>query len=103
MISGGRISFTRLTSEVGFNEEYSNTTGFGLGVVWIDYNNDDWPDLFAVNDVGFEPHIYRNNRDGTFTLLDELLPALPDVRMPVTGSSSISRGPSGTAPPWGRP
>lgn len=78
------IMFTRLTTEVGFNEVYSNSTMHMLGVNWIDFNNDGWPDLFVVNDIDFEPHLYRNNRDGTFTLFDIFLPPLPNVRM--TGS-----------------
>ena len=37
----------------------------GLGVVWGDYDNDGWPDLFVGNDT--EPsYLYRNKHDGTF-------------------------------------
>jgi hypothetical protein len=47
----------------------------GLGVAFPDYNNDGWPDIFLVNGSRLEPsggaaptnHLYRNNRDGTFT------------------------------------
>lgn len=48
----------------------------GTGLALIDYNADGYPDLFAVNasklegfPKGREPinHLYRNNRDGTFT------------------------------------
>ena len=38
----------------------------GMGVVWGDYDDDGWPDLFVANDAG-ENYLYRNNRDGTFT------------------------------------
>jgi len=34
-------------------------------VVWGDYDNDGWPDLFVTNDVG-PNYLYRNKRDGTF-------------------------------------
>jgi hypothetical protein len=49
---------------------------FGGGVAWIDYNRDEWPDLYLVN--GGRWHellegkrsvsnaLYQNNRDGTF-------------------------------------
>ena len=41
---------------------------FGSGVAWIDYDNDDFPDLFFVNGApGSSNALYRNNRDGTFT------------------------------------
>lgn len=37
----------------------------GMGVVWSDYDNDGWPDLFVTNDMG-PNYLYRNRRDGTF-------------------------------------
>jgi hypothetical protein len=37
----------------------------GMGVIWGDYDNDGWPDLFVTNDSG--PNLlYHNNRNGTF-------------------------------------
>jgi len=48
----------------------------GSGVAAFDFDNDGWPDIFLVNGSrmegfanGQEPtsHLYRNNRDGTFT------------------------------------
>lgn len=48
----------------------------GCGVAWFDYDNDGWLDLFFVNGTRLngqpkdqEPttHLYRNNRNGTFT------------------------------------
>ncbi len=52
----------------------------GGGVALIDYDNDGWLDLFFVNGWGLqdfpkgqEPtnHLYKNNRDGTFTDVTE--------------------------------
>lgn len=37
----------------------------GMGVVWADYDNDGWPDLFVTNDMG-PNFFYRNKHDGTF-------------------------------------
>ncbi len=34
--------------------------------LWVDYNNDQWPDLFVATDTGVSP-LYRNNGNGTFT------------------------------------
>lgn len=38
---------------------------FGLGVVWGDYDNDGWPDLYVANDAG-PNYLYHNKHDGTF-------------------------------------
>jgi enediyne biosynthesis protein E4 len=39
---------------------------YGLGVVWTDFDDDGWPDIFVANDTT-PNYAYRNNRDGTFT------------------------------------
>jgi hypothetical protein len=39
----------------------------GLAAVWWDYDNDGWPDLYVSNDFHTPDHLYRNERDGTFT------------------------------------
>lgn len=57
----------------GTFEEVSKKAGvddpdkyYGLGVTWGDYDNDGWPDLFVADDAT-PNHLYRNNRNGTFT------------------------------------
>ena len=47
----------------------------GSGIAWFDFDNDGWLDLFQVNGTRLTPvpgeqptnHLYRNNRNGTFT------------------------------------
>ncbi len=79
------VSFLNVAREAGLNAktifggEHKNkylleTTG--CGVALYDYDNDGWLDIFLVNgwrlegfSFGSEPisHLFRNNRDGTFT------------------------------------
>ena len=47
----------------------------GMGVVWWDYDGDQWPDLYIANDLFGPDRLYRNNRDGTFS--DNVLSAMP--------------------------
>lgn len=60
--NNGDGTFTDVTHEAGLD----NPSGKGLGIVWGDYNNDSYPDIFIASDT--TPNIlYRNNGDGTFT------------------------------------
>ncbi len=77
--------FSDQTAAAGLDQEfYSVGSGHGLGLSWVDVNNDGWVDLFAVNGKGQETNLYLNNGDGTFTKRNDLLPVLPDVEK--TGS-----------------
>jgi enediyne biosynthesis protein E4 len=52
----------------GVTPEKHMVETFGSGVAWIDYDRDDYPDLFFVNGApGSTNALYHNNRDGTFT------------------------------------
>jgi hypothetical protein len=79
------VNFLNVAKEAGldsktiFGGEHKNkylleTTG--CGVAFYDYDNDGWLDIFLVNGwrlegfpAGQEPssHLFKNNRDGTFT------------------------------------
>ena len=60
--NNGDGTFTEVTKQAGIAGNYK-----GLGVVWWDYNNDGWPDIYVANDFYGPDCLYRNNRDGTFT------------------------------------
>jgi len=56
----------------GTFEEVSRKAGvdnrnhyYGMGVVWGDYDNDGWPDLYVADDAG-PNYLYRNKGNGTF-------------------------------------
>lgn len=58
--NNGDGTFTNVTERAGVGD-----TGLCLGVVWGDYNDDGYPDLYVVNDFGRKT-LYRNNGNGTF-------------------------------------
>lgn len=58
--NNGDFTFTDVTEKAGVPG-----TGYGLGCVWGDYDNDGFPDLF-VTQFGRNV-LYHNNGDGTFT------------------------------------
>src|SRR5205807_968133 len=58
--NNGNGTFTDVTDKAGVPG-----TGYGLGCVWGDYDNDGFPDLF-VTQYGRNV-LYHNNGNGTFT------------------------------------
>lgn len=59
----GDGTFEDMTATAGL---VSSPRDFCKGVTWIDYDNDDWPDLF-LNNLGGTGRLYRNNRKGQFS------------------------------------
>ncbi len=59
----GDGKFEKVTSTVGIGDAYEPN----LSGVWMDYDNDGWQDLYTTADFKQSDHLYRNNRDGTFT------------------------------------
>ncbi len=56
----GNLKFTNVTQEAGVGD-----TGYGMGCVMGDYNNDGFMDIYNSNFR--EDVLYKNNGDGTFT------------------------------------
>ena len=61
--NNGNGTFTEVTTAAGV----SNGSTLSLACAFLDYNNDNWPDLFVANDKADPNALYRNNGDGTFT------------------------------------
>jgi hypothetical protein len=59
--NNGDGTFTNVTEPAGVGDK-----GLCLGVVWGDFDDDGFSDLYVVNDFGRKT-LYRNNGDGTFT------------------------------------
>ena len=81
---------TRLYHNEGGGSFSRVTTGpvvtdsrFSMGCAWGDYDNDGWPDLFVTRTESRSNALYKNNGDGTFTLL-----STSPVAAPKTASSS---------------
>ena len=64
--NNGNGTFTEVASRAGVTNDR-----FAKSVVWGDYDNDGWPDLYVSN-LG-PNRLYRNNGDGTFTDVAEIL------------------------------
>jgi len=77
------IVFSDISVEAGLsNEVYASSGGHGLGINWVDINNDGWDDLFVVGGgPNYPPKLFINNKMGAFTNVSQLLPKLPMVEM----------------------
>jgi hypothetical protein len=69
----GEGRFREVTDEAGVRGETQ-----GHAVIWWDFDEDGWPDLYVANDFEFPDQMYQNNRDGTFrNVAGSLLPHTP--------------------------
>jgi len=60
--NNGDATFTDVSVKAGIRTKRSN----GLGVLWLDYDDDNHPDIFVANDQ-LPNFLWHNNGDGTFT------------------------------------
>jgi hypothetical protein len=58
----GNGRFTEVAAKAGVGDPQER---FGMGVAWVDLDDDGWLDLFVANDSG-PNFLYRNQKDGTF-------------------------------------
>ena len=58
----GDGTFEEVSEKAGVNDPRKL---HGMGVVWGDYDNDGWPDLYVTNDSGWN-YLYHNRQNGTF-------------------------------------
>ena len=60
--NNGDGTFTDVTERAGVRDPGY----YGFGVIFGDFDNDGWPDIYVAND-GNPNFLFRNNRNGTFT------------------------------------
>ena len=58
----GNGRFREVSAEIGVRD---TVKGYGLGVVWFDFDNDGWPDIFVAND-SMPNYLWHNKGNGTF-------------------------------------
>ena len=67
-IAPGVRKFVDVTAAAGI---YSSIIGYGLNVMVGDLNNDGWDDIYVSNDFHENDYYYLNNRNGSFSEIDE--------------------------------
>ncbi|MCB1123882.1 MAG: VCBS repeat-containing protein, partial [Verrucomicrobiae bacterium] len=72
----GDDGFTDITAMVGIIHGPDAAT-FGHSVLWVDYDEDGWEDIYVANDFRAPDFLYLNNGDGTFRAASEILPIVP--------------------------
>ena len=60
--NNGDATFTDVTEASGIQDPGH----YGFGVVFSDFDNDGWPDIYVANDT-LPNFMFHNNRDGTFS------------------------------------
>jgi enediyne biosynthesis protein E4 len=58
----GNGKFREVSEDIGIKD---SIRGYGLGVVWLDFDNDGWPDIFVAND-SMPNYLWHNKGNGTF-------------------------------------
>ena len=59
----GDGTFEEVSAKAGVHDDIGY---YGLGVMWVDYDDDGWPDLLVANH-SVPNYLYHNNHNGTFT------------------------------------
>ncbi|MGH9935978.1 MAG: CRTAC1 family protein, partial [Blastocatellia bacterium] len=86
--NNGDGTFTDVSSQA----KVDDPNGFyGLGVMWTDFDDDGWPDIYVANDAT-PNYAYRNNHDGSFTEMGLALGVAVDENGVEQGSMGVSIG-----------
>ena len=85
-INAAQPVFTEVSSTSGITFQ-NETNAMSGGIAWIDFNNDNLPDLFVPNATG-PNRLYRNDGNGQFTEVG----ASAGIQLPTTNSQGAAVG-----------
>ncbi|MBL4710689.1 MAG: VCBS repeat-containing protein, partial [Flavobacteriales bacterium] len=73
-VCGKQLQSINMAYDPSVKFEKNQTSGLSTdsdnnwSIVWVDYNNDGWEDVFVTNYTANQPNaLYKNNSDGSFT------------------------------------
>jgi len=67
-LTSDAAGFIEVTKQAGI---FSSVLGYGLNVSIADMNRDGWPDIYVTNDFHENDYYYLNNRNGTFSEMNQ--------------------------------
>jgi hypothetical protein len=84
--AAAQVAMTDVTDGAGLGgTHFASATDHSLGINWIDFDDDGWPDLFLVGGNPMRDlRLFHNQGDGTFVDAGELLP--PNFGVETSGS-----------------
>ncbi len=86
------VHLENVTPFIGVGDTFCTGNSHTGGVAWPDYNGDHFPDLFVANGSGVPHRLFRNNGDGTFTEVSNLVPkASPTLETAAVHFADIDR------------
>lgn len=86
--NSGNGRFEEVAEKAGVHDEQGL---YGMQGIWVDYDNDGWPDLYVTNDRG-PNYLYHNKQDGTFEEVGMLSGAALSATGQAQGSMGVDAG-----------
>lgn len=81
--NNGNGTFSNVATAAGVDDGIKNS----FQAVWLDYDKDNWPDLYVINDkYDYYNSLYKNNTDGTFTDVTLQSGTADTIASPMTNS-----------------